>query len=191
MISFAEFEIALLGLLRLARFDAGFAGFFDLSREGARRSFRLALPLLPLVLFMMHLNANWPDGTDMVRVVVGELIGYGLSWTCFSLLLLSVAKLIDRQSRIFGAIAIYNWITVLAIALQLPISVAAYYGLNASWAGALGDIALLFVTACEFFAFRRLLDIRIELTIALVVVDFVLSRMLDLLIYGLTHNALF
>jgi hypothetical protein len=191
MISFAEFEIALLGLLRLARFDAGFAGFFDLSREGARRSFRLALPLLPLVLFMMHLNANWPDGTDMVRVVVGELIVYGLSWTCFSLLLLSVAKLIDRQSRIFGAISIYNWITVLAIALQLPVSIAAYYGLDPSWAGALGDIGLLFVIACEFFAFRRLLDIRIELTIALVVVDFVLSRMLDLLVYGLTHNALF
>jgi hypothetical protein len=191
MISFAEFEIALLGLLRLARFDAGFAGFFDLSREGARRSFRLALWLLPIVLFLMHLNTTWAEGTDMVRVVLGELIGYSLSWTCFSLLLLSVAKLIERQSRIFGAIAIYNWITVLAIALQLPVSIAAYYGLDDSWAGALSDIALLFVTACEFFAFRKLLDIRIELTVALVVVDFVLSRMIELLTYGLSHGTLF
>jgi hypothetical protein len=191
MISFAEFEIALLGLLRLARFDAGFAGFFDLSREGARRSFRLALPLLPIVLFLMHLNANWADGTDMVRVVSGELIGYALSWTCFSLLLVSIARLIDRQSRIFAAIAIYNWITVLAIALQLPVSIAAYYGLEPEWAGALSDIALLFVTACEFFAFRRLLDIRIELTVALVAVDFILSRLLELLTYGLTSGTLF
>jgi hypothetical protein len=191
MISFAEFEIALLGLLRLARFDARFAGFFDLSRDGARRSFRLAFWLLPIVLFLMHLNANWPDGTDMVRVVLGELIGYSLSWTCFSLLLLSVAKLIDRQSRIYGAIAIYNWITVLAIALQLPVSIAAYYGLDPSWAGGLADVALLFVTACEFFAFRRVLDLRIELTIALVAVDFVLSRMLELLTYGLSNNTLF
>jgi hypothetical protein len=190
MISFAEFEIALLGLLRLARFDAGFAGFFDLSREGARRSFRLALPLLPIVLFLIHLNANWAEGTDMVRVVLGELIGYSLNWTCFSLLLLSVAKLIDRQSRIFGAIAIYNWITVLAIALQLPVSIGAYYGLDPHWADGLGDLALLFVTACEFFAFRKLLDIRIELTLALVAVDFVLSRMIELLTYGLSNGTL-
>ncbi len=35
----------------------------------------------------MHLNAAWPNGTDMGRVVFGELIGYSLSWTCFSLIL--------------------------------------------------------------------------------------------------------
>jgi hypothetical protein len=191
MISFAEFEIALHGLLRLARFDAGFAGFFDLSARGARRSFRLAIWLLPVVLFLMHLNANWPEDTDMGRVVFGELIGYSLGWTCFSLLLLASARLIDRESRIYGAIAIYNWLTVLMVAILLPISIAAYYGLDPSWAGALSDITLLFVTALEFFAFRRLLDIRIELTIALVAVDFTLSRILELLTYGLTHGTLF
>src|SRR5690349_23986482 len=124
MISFAEIEIALLGLLRLARFDAGFAGFFDLSQQGARRSFRLALWLLPFVLFLMHLNAKWTDETDMGRVVFGELIGYSLAWTCFSLLLVKIAPLIERQPRIFGAITIYNWLNVLAIALQLPIALA-------------------------------------------------------------------
>jgi hypothetical protein len=191
MISFAEFEIALLGLLRLARFDAGFAGFFDLSPRGARRSFRLALPLLPIVLFLMHLNAKWADDADMGRVVAGELIGYSLGWTCFSLLLLAAARVIDREARVYGAITIYNWLTVLLIGLQLPISIAAYYGLDPDWAGGLSDIALLFVTACEFFAFRRLLDIGIELTIALVAVDFTLSRMLELLTYGLTHGTLF
>ncbi len=190
MISFAEFEIALLGLLRLARFDAGFAGFFDLSARGARRSFGLALPLLPIVLFLMHINAKWPEDTDMGRVVSAELIGYVLSWTCFSLLLLAAARMLDREAKIYGAIAIYNWLTVLVIALQLPITIAAYYGLDPSWAGGLSDIVLLFVTACEFFAFRRLLDIGIELTIALVVVDFVLSRMLELLTYGLAHGTL-
>ncbi len=43
--------------------------------------------------------------------------------------------------------------------MQMPISIAAYYGLDPQWAGGLSDIALLFVTACEFFAFRRVLDI--------------------------------
>lgn len=191
MISFAELEIALLGLLRLARFDAGFAGFFDLSPRGARRSFRLALPLLPIVLFLFHINADWPEDADMGRIVFSELIGYALSWTCFPLLLLAVARPIEREPRIYGVIAIYNWLTVLMIALQLPISIAAHYGLDKDWAGGLSDIALLFVTACEFFAFRRLLAVGIEMTIALVAVDFILSRMLELLTYGLAHGPLF
>jgi len=191
MISFAEFNVALHGLLRLARFDAGFAGFFDLSPRGARRSFRLAVLLLPIVLFLMHLNANWPEDTDMGRVVFSELIGYVLTWSCFPLLLLAAARVIDRESRIYAAIAIYNWLTVLVIGLQLPISIATYYGLDPDWAGGFADVVLLFVTCLEFFAFRRLLEIGIELTIALVAVDFTLSRMLELLTYGLAHASLF
>lgn len=191
MISLAEFEIALLGLLRLARFDAGFAGFFDLTREGARRSFRIALPLLPITLFLRHLNANWPPGTDMARVVTGELIGYSFSWILFPLLLMAIRGVIDREARVYGAIAIYNWLSVLAFVMQLPIAIAAYYGLSDDWAGGLSDVVLLFLTACEFFAFQRLLAIRIEITVALVVVDFVLSNMIILLTYGLTHGPLF
>jgi hypothetical protein len=191
MISLAEFEIALHGLLRLARFDAGFAGFFDLSPRGARRSFRLAIWLLPIVMFLLHLNAKWPEDTDMSRVILGEIIGYSLSWMCFPLLLLAAGKVIDRESRICGAIAVYNWLAVLMVGLITPISIAAYYGLDMDWAGGLSDVALLFVTAVEFFAFRRLLDIGIELTIALVAVEFTLSRMLELLTYGLAHGTLF
>jgi hypothetical protein len=190
MITFAEFEIAVLGLLRLARFDSGFAGFFDLSARGARRSFGLALPLLPIVLLLMHLNARWPEGTDMTRVVAAELIGYVLMWTCFPLLLFGFARVIEREGRIYGAIAVYNWLSVLSIGLQLPIAVAAYLGLSAGWAGAMSDIALIFVIACEFFAFRRLLEIRIEMTIALVVVDFILGQIVQTLIYGLAHGQL-
>jgi hypothetical protein len=191
VISLAEFEIALLGLLRLARFDAGFAGFFDLSREGARRSFRIALPLLPVNLFLRHLNAHWPADIDMVRVVSGELIGYSLNWICFPLLLIAIRGVIDREARIYGAIALYNWLSILAYALNLPIVVAAYYGLSDDWAGGLSDLVLMFMIACEFFAFHRLLAIRIELTVALVVADFALTNMIMLLTYGLSRGALF
>jgi hypothetical protein len=103
----------------------------------------------------------------------------------------NIAPLIDRRSRIFGAITIYNWLTVLAIALQFPLSLAIYYGLDLQWGGILSDLVLCFVTAIEFFAFQRLLELRVGLTIALVAVDFVLSRILELLTYGLVNNALF
>ncbi|WP_395014913.1 hypothetical protein [Dongia sp.] len=191
MISFAEFEIALHGLLRLARFDAGFAGFFDLSARGARRSFRLALPLLPIVLFLIHLRAKWPEDTDMVRVVLGELITYGLGWVSFPLLLFYAGRAIDREARIYGAIAVYNWLSILSIGLQIPIVVAGYYGLDDSVVYDLFWLVILFVTACEFFAFWRLLGTGIGVIVALVLAEFSLSRILDLVLYGLVHGPMF
>ncbi len=190
MISFAEFEIALLGLLRLARFDGAFAGFFDLSRQGAQRSFRLAWPLLPVSLVLLNLNTDWKDA-DLLRVGSAELIGYALSWICFPLLLLLGARMIDRGSRIYGAIAIYNWLSVLMMALQLPIEIAAYYGMSRTWDMTLSFGSLFFVLACEFFAFRRILDISIEMALVLVVVDFVLGRIIINLLVGMALGPLF
>jgi hypothetical protein len=190
MISFAEFEIALLGLLRLARFDAAFAGFFDLSLQGARRSFRLAWPLLPVSLFLLNLNADWKDA-DMVRVGAAELIGYALSWVSFPLLLLLSARVIDRGARIYGAIAIYNWLSVLAMGLQIPIEVAAYYGMSGAWDVALSFGSLFFVLACEFFAFRRILEVSVEMALMLVVVDFILGRIIINLLVGMALGPLF
>lgn len=190
MISFAELEIALLGLLRLARFDAGFAGFFDLTRNGARRSFRLAMPLLPLWLLLLNLNTDWKD-SDMTRVISAELIGYVLSWVSFPLLLLLAAPLIDRGPKIYGAVAIYNWLSVLSMGLQVPIEIAAYSGMGTAWDLTLSLAALFFVLACEFFAFRRILEISIEMTIALVVVDFILGRIIVNLLVGMALGPLF
>jgi hypothetical protein len=190
MISFAEFEIALLGLLRLARVDAAFAGFFDLSLRGARRSFRLALPLLPVSLLLLNLNTEWKDA-DLVRVGSAELIGYALSWICFPLVLLTAARLIDRGSRIYGAIAIYNWLSVLSMALQIPIEIATYYGMSRTWDMTLSFGTLFFVLACEFFALRRILEISIEMTLALVVMDFILGRIIINLLVGMALGPLF
>jgi len=191
MISLAEFEIALRGLLRLARFDAGFAGFFDLSKDGAKRSFRLALPLLPFYLLLLNLNAKWPEDADPARIGAAELIGYVLMWVAFPLLLLMGARLLDREGRVYGAIAVYNWLSVLAVAIQLPVEIATYYGLDRSWGDGLSLVALIFVTACEFFAFKRLLEVGFEIATALVVVEYVLGRIIIGLLVAMAGGPLF
>ncbi|MES1151947.1 MAG: hypothetical protein ABUL54_08630 [Dongia sp.] len=192
MISFAEFEIAVRGLLRLARFDAAFAGFFDLSREGARRSFRLAFALLPVYLLLIHLNSPWPPEMDIARIVSAELIGYALMWTCFPLLLLYGAQMLKPGPRIFGAVAVYNWISVLSLGIQVPISIAVYLGLDAQVGDLLGHGVDIFVIACEFFAFKRLLEIAFEGALALAVVDFILGRaIVYLVIVPLARGPLF
>jgi hypothetical protein len=178
MISFAEFEIAFRGLLRLARFDGAFAGFFDLSQDGARRSFRLAFPLLPVNLFLFNLNVPWPEGSEAVRIGSAELIGYALGWTLMPLLLLYCGRAFKLGPKVFGALAVYNWLSVLSVLIQLPISLAIRAGLDPTVGGIVSEGGVVFITACEFFAFKRLLGVMFEAALALALTDFILGLLL-------------
>jgi hypothetical protein len=178
MISFAEFEIAFRGLLRLARFDGAFAGFFDLSQDGARRSFRLALPLLPVNLFLFNLNVPWPQDSDVVRIGSAELIGYALGWTLMPLVLLYCGRGFKLGPKVFGAVAVYNWLSVLSMLIQLPISLAIRAGLDPTVGGIVSEGGVIFITACEFFAFKRLLGVAFEAALALAITDFILGLLL-------------
>jgi hypothetical protein len=191
MISFLEFNFAVRGLARLARFDAGFSGFFDLSQQGARRSFWLALPILPFYLMLRVLNAELPAGTDMFRIYSVETIGYASFWIVFPLTLVLGARLIDRGPRIFGAIVIYNWLSVMAVAFYLPVTIAQYFGFNPDIAGWLQLGVTVFTLACEWYAFRRLLDVGIQIATALVVIDFAEGQIIANLMALLAHGPLF
>jgi hypothetical protein len=192
MISFAEFEIALRGLLRLARFDAAFARFFDLSQAGARRSFLLALPLLPIYLLLIHVNSPMPPGIDVVRVVTAELIGYVLMWTAFPLLLLWGVRATKIGPRVYGAVTVYNWLSVLWLGIQVPIAIATYLGLDPQVAELLGHGVDIFAIACEFFVFKRLLEIAFEAALGLAVFDFILGQgIIYLVIVPLARGPLF
>jgi hypothetical protein len=126
-----------------------------------------------------------------MRIGSAELIGYVLSWVSFPLLLLTGAKLLDRGTRIYGAVAIYNWLSVLYAGLQLPIEIANFYGLSDDLSSTLGIALLFFVTACEFFAFKRILEVRFEIALALVAVDFILSRVIVSLLFAMALKPLF
>jgi hypothetical protein len=178
MISIAEFEIAVRGLLRLARFDAGFSGFFDLSQDGARRSFRLAIPLLPINLFLFNFNVTWPQGSDFLRIGSAEVIGYVLGWVVLPLILVGCAQVFKLGPKVFGAIAVYNWLSVLSVAIQIPISFAIRAGLDQTAGAILSEGGVFFITACEFYAFRRLLGVAFEAALALAVADFIIGWLL-------------
>jgi hypothetical protein len=188
MISYLEFNFAVRGLARLARFDAGFSGFFDLSQQGARRSFWLALPILPIYLVLELLNAKLAPDTDMFRLYAAEIIGYALFWIAFPLTLLLGARLIDRGPRLFGAIVIYNWLNVLGMGLSTPLAIAQYLGVDPEIAGWLQTAVFAFTLACEWFAFRRLLDAGFQVTCALVVVDFAEGQIIANLIALMAHG---
>ena len=88
--SWEEARAAKEGLKRLLRFDAGFALWFDRSARGARRSFTLALPLLPLFLLRFFFESDLKPELSGLDIFGTATVTYVLSWVMFPLLLIVI-----------------------------------------------------------------------------------------------------
>jgi hypothetical protein len=123
MPSWAEARAALTGLKLLLRFDAGFVNWFDRSPEGARRSFRLMLPMLPIFLFRLFTEVDLASAATPLLAVVTIGTCYVLGWVMFPLILILVGRAIERETQAIGALSSYNWfgagLSVIACALSL------------------------------------------------------------------------
>jgi hypothetical protein len=121
MPSWIELRLAVQGALRLARFNSDFLRYFDRSAQGALRSFWLALPIYPYYLLQI-----WPSGPqaaplDMVTFVAGMSVAYLYLWILPPLAVAWLAPLMGRGAEVPGCIAAYNWMSLLNVAVSLPI----------------------------------------------------------------------
>lgn len=174
MISWLEFKLGCRGLLHLARFDSQFLRFFDRSPAGALRSFQLALLVLPFYLFQfwLEIDATVPDAP---RYFAGRLVGYAFNWISFPLILLFAGRLVQRDADVPGCITMYNWLSLLWVAFQLPLLVLFAIDRDSSAAIALSYLFLLYSVVLEGFLFVRALRIPVWQVAILVVVDVVLN----------------
>ena len=182
MISLAEIHLGLRGLWRLVRFKPDFQTYFDRSPTGAMRSFWLALPILPLYLAMQLPAIGEAAKTAGDGRAFGTLlIAYPILWAAFPLVLLLAARLIERETQIFGAIVVYNWLNVLAIATSFPILLGRLAGLDMYLFSTLDMATYVFYYVVECYAFRLLLGANLGVALALTIADLALSRIM----YGL------
>lgn len=123
MLNVIEIRAALKGLLLLLRFDAQFVNWFDRSPLGARRSFRLMWPLLPLTLTRLFMAVDAAPDVSPVIVVTSVATYYVLGWIAFPLLLIVIGRALERESQAIGALSAYNWfgflLSILAFLLAL------------------------------------------------------------------------
>jgi hypothetical protein len=179
MIGLAETKYALRGLLRILRFDASFINYYDRSREGALRSFWLAVPLLALFLFRLYVLRDPHDPPITIRMSAAMVIAYGINWAYFPLFLLWIARYIEREKRIIGCIAIYNWlISILSIFTSLPIALLAWAGMSDHLSATLDVASLILSMVCEGYVFAICLQIPGFFAAAFVILDFILSQIL-------------
>ncbi|MBI2255454.1 MAG: hypothetical protein HYU58_12600 [Proteobacteria bacterium] len=127
MLSAVEIRAALKGLFLLLRFDAGFVNWFDRSPAGARRSFRLMLPLLPLTIARLFMVVDAAPDVSPIIVATSVVTYYVLGWIAFPLLLILVGRALEREPQAIGALSAYNW---LGFTLSIAAFVLALLGLS-------------------------------------------------------------
>ena len=184
MITLAEAGIALRGVGRILRFDPDFIRYFDRSRSGALRSFWMAVPLLPIFVLRLYLLHDPQTPPIDSRMFCAMLIGYVLNWIVFPLVLLSLAPVMERKTQVIGTIAVYNWLSLLFILMDVPIIALGAAGLDVSLLQLLDLATLLVALVCEGFILAVTLQIRGFSAAALVLLDFILGQ----LVFGLTDR---
>jgi hypothetical protein len=177
MISLAETSIALRGIGRILRFDRDFLRYFDRSRAGALRSFWMAAVFLPIFLIRFYVLHDPNDLPIDGRVLASILIAYAINWMAFPLVLLGLGPLLKRQAQVIGTIAVYNWLSLLLILLNVPIILLALIGLDWSILQLLDLATFLIALICEGYILAIALQIPGLSAAALVMLDFILGQL--------------
>lgn len=192
MIGLGEVGVGLRGLWRLVRFKPDFVLYFDRSPAGARRSFWLALPILPVYLAVqlpaiVEAAKTAGDG----RAFGTLLIAYPVLWVAFPLVLLLAAKLIEREAQSFGAVVVYNWLNVLVMATALPIVLGRLAGLDADLLATADLATYIFYYVVECYALRLLLGTNLGIALALTITDLAVSQIVSGLVATMMLAPLF
>ena len=182
MLSAREAATSLYGAYRLARFDARGMTYFETSLAGFWRSFFAAVivaPMFAVVLVMRY--AAGEAAVDGVRFASVEAIAYVIAWVAFPLVMVSLARLLDREERYLGYIVAYNWASVLQNGLYLPLVMLGAAGvIPAETAGPLILIALSLIFVYGWFIAKVALDVGAWTAVALVALDLMLSVFIDI-----------
>ena len=182
MLSAREAATSLYGAYRLARFDTRGMTYFEISLAGFWRSFYAAVIVAPVfaVLLVMRYAAGGGD-VDGVRFAAVEAIAYVIAWVAFPLVMVTLARLLDREERYLGYIVAYNWASVLQNGLYLPFVMLGVAGvIPAETAGPLSLITLSLILVYGWFIAKVALDLGAGSAVALVALDRVLSVFIDI-----------
>ncbi|HIJ43401.1 MAG: hypothetical protein QF511_12760 [Rhodospirillales bacterium] len=177
MLTAREAATSLYGAYRLARFDAGGMTFFNITLEGFWRSFYAAVIIAPLfaVLLFMRFAAG-EVAVHPMRFAFVEVIAYVISWVAFPLIMVTMAKMLDREKHYLGYITAYNWASVLQNGVYLPLAIMMMAGiLPEQAANFFGLVVFALILAYAWFVTRVALDVSAIVAAGVVILDLLLS----------------
>ena len=174
---------ALYGAYRLARADAGGMAYFDTSVDGFWRSFIAAALVAPLFALFLAIRFNAGEfDISPFRFASIEIIAYVIAWLIFPLIMFYVCQAIEREEEFIGYIVAYNWASVWQNLVYLPFVILSELGFLSAGAGrAMGMAVLVMVMLYTWFITKTALRITGVLATGLVILDFVVSIILNAL----------
>jgi len=174
MISLREIVIPLFGAYRLALMDAKGAAYIGNDDAAFWRSFiaaGLVLPFYGVILAAKY--ASHDELSSSLRFISVELIAYVIAWVAFPLLMVTVARMLDREDKYFGFICAYNWASVLQNIVYLPVIFLIFMGVDSI--ATLGLFILMGLLVYTWFIAKTVLEIDGIAAAGLVVMDLLIS----------------
>ena len=187
MMPLIEVVKALYGAYRLARFDADGMRYFDISPLGFWHSFYAAGIVAPLYCLLLLVRFNIGDvEAPLYRYLAIQIIAYVIAWVAFPLVINGLVRVVDRDHSYIRYIVPYNWISVIQNAVYLPIVILGTIGaLAPETSNGLAFIALVWVLVYTWFVTRTALDVPGHVAGGLIVVDLVLSVLINAIADGM------
>jgi len=180
------------GAWRLARRDTGGMAMFDISPDGAAKSFFAAVLALPLFAVgrAISLGDRWPLLLQPAPLII-TVLGFVAAWLVVPAALTWLLPRLGRSQHLAEGVVAYNWATLL---IQLAGFIAFLLGVIGLLPGQMGFLVLIVVQlACyvyEGFVLRTALGIELPIVAGLVVFDAVTSQLMSAWITGATLASL-
>ena len=162
--------------------------YFDDSIEGFWKSFFAAALVAPAYAIEIALGQEaLGDSLGSLRTILIHLLAYSLSWTVFPVVVHPVCQAMDRETAYVRYIVAYNWAKAIQMAIYLPVILIVWLEiLPESLALLLHTVVyVLLVFGYQWFVTRSALDIKALPASGLVALDFMVSFVLGLLVFGM------
>ncbi|MBF0269541.1 MAG: hypothetical protein HQL44_13225 [Alphaproteobacteria bacterium] len=172
----AEFGRGLLAAWLTAKGDPKGALLVSGSFAECKRSFFAALVALPGMLALISFKLDALENMDGLRYLVVELISYVMGWSAFPLVAFGVSRQIGRLHLWARYITVYNWASVIILAVTIPVTLLIN---SPSFANALGGtlslMTLVMIIGYEWRLARLVLQASPWQTGFLIALDLLLS----------------
>jgi len=173
-----EIKRGIWGAARFASFDARGMHYFNVTRQGLRRSFLAALVSLPFFIAVIALSYRPTEIPQYLNIA----LGYGLSWVLFPLIMIPVLLALQLDKAYTPLIVAYNWAKVIVYGLSLVTALLFYTdtSLTITLTLAFRIVSMLY----RWFVAKVALQSGILIPFVIVVIDEVIGAFLS---RGLLH----
>ncbi|MGE0118867.1 MAG: hypothetical protein AB7S71_23950 [Dongiaceae bacterium] len=185
MPTLTEINYAVQGLWRLVHLDERGLEYFDRSLSGFWRSFQVAFLVAPAEALLFTTIIQYvPLGSSWSRILLIEILKYIVAWFIYPVASFELCRWLQRSEAYVGYIVVYNWSAIIGYGVLL----LAYGPLMLGWASleqaiVFGSLARLLWYAYLWFLARRALNVDGLMAGGFILLDFLLSRILDAITY--------